>query len=249
MDPTMITALNDLLADHGISYLAIFVAFFGFHYASKSNVTAEKTQTHQILTNMINRYRSEVMLLAIRKLWKFYNDTKNELWPDEDLNRKLSAIETKRLETKLWQNYDYFRKIDERKTENLTVEKQLAREKTTLHHYRRLVGGFYELLAGLYKEKVIRDKKLFRYWNKETLAIIPKIILPIERLLFEDLHPGTNEVPQIYTLMEDLHDDHPGEGIDWFWKHKCKRWFQKKIKWFQNYSPWLISFVKKILLR
>ncbi len=227
-----------------VTSLIFVTAVIALLVARKSLRETKRVKTYQVLTDFVSNYRSAEMLLAVQTLWGFYEEviTKRLKYTEKG---KLSKCETSKIETTLWREYNKIRKQDDCEIKWLKPEGRLARNETTLHHYRRMVGGFYELLAGIYREKVIDDKTIFTYWNKETLAIIPKILLPIEKQLFKDLHKGTNEYPEIYILMEDLYDDHPGGRIDWFWKHKFKRWFHKKIRWIQKYCHWIISLVKK----
>ncbi len=171
------------------------IAFWAGKLAKKSLEAAEKVKTYQFLTDIISNYSSAEMLLAVRTLWEFHREIKKRL---ED------TIKKELLEKALWEEYDKIRKQDECEIKLQQPERRLAREKTTLHHYRRIVSNFYELLAGIHKEEVIKKEIIFNYWNKENLSIIPKIIIPIEVPLFKHLYPGA-PLPEKINLMRSLY--------------------------------------------
>lgn len=196
--------LGTLLVTIGILITAIWAG----KLAIKSLDAAEKVKTYQFLTDMISNYSSAEMLLAVQILWDLYKKMAERLGydPKKDLN----CFEKSKLDDALWD--EYF-KIYEQDKGKIDYQKELvksaAQKETTLHHYRRIVGRFYELLAGIHEENVIPEDTIFRYWNKDNLSIIPKIILPIEKSLFKYLYPRSKGEPEIFDLMEKLYNDCP----------------------------------------
>ncbi len=149
---------------------------------------SEKVRIHQVLTPLILEYRSSEMLRALRELHNLREAHKDDI------------VE------------EYFRikEKDDRIIAALKPELKLEMEKTTLHHHRRYVGGFWSLVAGLYYLKIIPAPMLHWYWSKTTLSILPNIIIPIEEALFETTKENrTDETPPMYEILRKLHKEWP----------------------------------------
>jgi hypothetical protein len=180
----------------GMAVIGLLVAILSAIYAGRGVKiardalrTAEKARMHQVLVDVLFEYRSAEMLLAIRTLWSFYNEHKENLGKAYNLIRHREESEIAKLEPEL----------------------RLPRERTTLHHQRRLVGKYYSLLAGLYELGVIPGETLYTYWNKKDLEIIPKIIIPMEEALAKDIktiyedkkHSALIRMEKLYKVCPD----------------------------------------------
>ena len=185
-----------------VTILILAVAFWAGKLAKKSLEAAmaslgqaEKVKTYQFLSDIILSYRSKEMLIAVSTLYNFNREMMKKLWPDikkSELNLPMCVTCRRKLQKELGETYI-----------------KRYEEDSDFHHKRRTVKGFFELLAGIHKEQVIDDDTLFNYWNKETLSIIPNIIIPIEKRLFKHLNPKSKEKPEIYKLMRKLYNDCP----------------------------------------
>lgn len=184
MDITINIAIIGLL----VAILSSIYAGRGVRIARDALRSAEKTRMHQVLLDVLFEYRSAEMLLAIRTLWSFYKEHKENLG----------------------EAYNLVRHREENEISNLEPELKLQRERTTLHHQRRLVGKYYSLLAGLYELDVIPRKTLYTYWNKKDLEIIPKIIIPMEKALAKDIKTiSEDEEHTALIRMQKLYEDCP----------------------------------------
>jgi hypothetical protein len=171
-----------------ISVLSAIYAGRGVRISREALRSAEKARIHQVLVDVLFEYRSAEMLIAIRTLWSFYNENKENLG----------------------EAYNIVRHREESEISKLEPELKLQREKTTLHHQRRLVGKYYSLLAGLYELGVIPCETLYTYWNKKDLEIIPKIIIPMEKALAKDIKTiSEGEEHSALTRMQRLYNDCP----------------------------------------
>ena len=186
MDVTLGIAIIGLL----IAILSAIYARRGVRIARDAFSSAEKARMHQVLVDVLFEYRSAEMLLAIRTLWTFYNEHRENLG----------------------EAYNVIRRREESEISKLEPERRLQRERTTLHHQRRLVGKFYSLLAGLYELQVIPAKTLYTYWSKGDLRILPLIILPIERALSKELKTASGEGHPALERMQRLYDDCPNRN-------------------------------------
>ncbi|HNS20164.1 MAG TPA: hypothetical protein PKH24_06675 [Sedimentisphaerales bacterium] len=70
---------------------------------------------------------------------------------------------------------------------------------------RRRVSHFYQRVGALYAGKVLPGKVLYRHWSRDDLSIIPKVIIPLERVLYERLQ-GRGLTAQC-KILEDLYED------------------------------------------
>jgi len=174
-----------------IAMIALIVSALSLFIAGKAFRSAEKARMHQVLVNVMFQYGSVEMLQAIKTLWKFYEKHKENLG----------------------EVYITILRTDESEIEKLDPKQRLERERTTLHHQRRLVENFYSLLAGFHKLKVIPKKTLYTYWNKDNLRIIPDIIIPIEKAMSKEL--GTDPEHIIFERMQKLYDDCPDDKVYW----------------------------------
>jgi hypothetical protein len=171
-----------------ISVLSAIYACRGVRISRDALRSSEKARIHQVLVDVLFEYRSAEMLLAIRTLWSFYNENKENLG----------------------EVYNIIRHREESESSKLEPELKLQREKTTLHHQRRLVGKYYSLLAGLYELGVIPSETLYTYWNKKDLEIIPKIIIPMEKALAKDIKTiAEGEEHSALIRMQRLYNDCP----------------------------------------
>ncbi len=185
-----------------VTILILVTAFVAGLIANKSLRETKKVRTYQFLSDIISNYSSKEMLLAVQILWDLYKKMATQLGydPKKDLNCR----EKSKLDNVLWREYNKIRKADEDKIDYRNLKESEIQVETTLHYYRRIVSNFYELLAAMHDKDVIEKETIFLLWNKETLKIIPKIIIPIEERLFTDLYPRAC-LPEKFRLMQTLY--------------------------------------------
>jgi len=188
-----ITTLGISMIGILIAILSAIYAKIGVRIARDALSSSEKARIHQVLVNVLFEYRSVEMLIAIRTLWDFYKKNRENLE----------------------EAYNNIRHSEEIEVSKLDPERRIERERTTLHHQRRIVSKFYSLLAGLYELKVIAAKTLYTYWSKEDLRILPLIILPIEKALLKELKPAYSEGHPALERMQRLYDDCPNSNASY----------------------------------
>lgn len=138
------------------SFTAALVAYFIYtkHVESLQN---------QSIFNMIEKYRSAEMYIAVKHLWSFYRD---DCGCDEDtlINNYLKRV-----------------KADEDKIKTLeNISEKVIYESNSLDHYRRMVTQFYDYLAFLFDKKIIPRSFISDLWTSRELAIIPNILIPLD---------------------------------------------------------------------
>jgi hypothetical protein len=83
---------------------------------------------------------------------------------------------------------------------------QIAATVASLHHQRRTVSLFYNLLAGLYELRVFPRRVIYRYWTRTDLQIIPEILIPLEEAIAGEL--GTSPgLTALRSRLLRLYDD------------------------------------------
>ena len=167
-----------------ITIVSVIVAIFSFVIACWCWNTARKTLLHHILSDIQRDYRSAEMLHAISRLWNFY--------------RKHGS-------NKFVAKYEKIRKADE-KSEIEQIKHQGQSQQITLHYQRRLVSHFYRHLATLYNERILPGRILYSIWGETDLEIIPKVLIPIENRVRQDL----TGMPQ-----NPISDSHPLMKLYW----------------------------------
>lgn len=74
----------------------------------------------------------------------------------------------------------------------------------TINDARRPVVHFYQRMAVLREAKVAGDELLYRHWSTSDLDIIPKVLVPLQRVIYarhdETL---TNQLDLLYKLHAD----------------------------------------------
>ena len=170
----------DSISIDWLPILALLIAIVSAVMAWRANTTAKKTRKYEILTKRINEYGSEEMLLAISNIMSFFEE-------DEDNFAKI-----------------YVDRHREYRKSNLENRDPVFKE---LHHHRRIISTFYSVLAWAWDEKYIKMKTIKKFWAAGTLQIIPKVILPIEEGLFEDLNKNGTDKPEFFKFMRKLYNE------------------------------------------
>ncbi len=163
---------------------ALFVGFATLSsaiWALRAVTVARETHKYEIVTKRIDEYGSEEMLFAISDIMEFYRrDKQNFAYRYVELHREYMDG------TLQGEDFDDFKK---------------------LHHHRRVLGRFYEVLAWTYDEDYINIETINKFWTKDTLKIIPDVILPIEKGLYNDIHKDRRDYPYFFDLMQNLYDE------------------------------------------
>lgn len=167
-----------------IAALSIIVAALSALYARQSAKSSEETLMSQTLIDLLNEYRSIDMYIAIKSLWQFYREHSNDL---------VAAYK------------EQYQK-DDVMSQQLPKHNRVEFEKNTLHFQRRSVSQFYMLLAGLH-ERGLSKSGIYLLWTDVELQIIPKILIPLEKSLAQELTIG-KQSPNI-EKMQKLYDDYP----------------------------------------
>jgi len=150
-----------------------------------SYLIGNKIVRRQTLMDLLKEYRSLEMGLAVQRMWDFYRNT-----CDKD---KESLIEEYKKEYKKSE-----KKLEEPK---LNIEQM----RNSLHYQRRIVSNFYGHLAILFSNKALDENLVFEIWPKDTLKIIPKILVPIETKALPELFGKKERFSETIKYMLDLY--------------------------------------------
>jgi|GEM_PF-3643900 len=111
---------------------------------------AKETLRQTVFQQLLVEYSSSEMAVSIRWLWLFYEECEDEA----DFVAKFAEITSQFQENPI--------------------------EYSPHASHRRKVCLFYKRLATLYVSRVLPLWLIKKWWNKGTLEIIPKILVPIE---------------------------------------------------------------------
>lgn len=145
----------------------------------------ENANVHQVLVYILGEYRSLEMLAAVRGLWQFFRENQADL-----RNSYTSRLNT-----------------ESAYVSSLPLGQQLEAERMTLHFKRRLVSQFYQHLAGLYALGIIKGEILYTYWGESDLEIIPRVLIPIETAIMQQLGVSTDKSSATLAKLQKLYDD------------------------------------------
>lgn len=184
-------ALNTLFS--GLAFSGIVVSvFLQSHELADTRRELEsqkeelrKSHIHQVLVSILGEYRSLEMLAAVRGLWDFRKNNSSNL---------ANA-------------YTIQFNAESELVSKLPLAEQLDAERVTIHNKRRLVSQFYQHLAGLYELGIIDGKILYSYWSESDLAIIPRVLIPMEIALGSALGVDIDHSSPVLTRMQRLYDD------------------------------------------
>ena len=121
----------------------------------------------------------------IQSLWNFARTHPNEI-ADAFMNQR--AIDIQHLAT-------------------LSGDEHLNYMRTTLDFHRRQVSQFYGFLTAVYDEGDIERKWIYKHWDRSTLEIIPKIIIPMEKAIEESI--GISVSSKTLDRLNNLHSNSP----------------------------------------
>jgi hypothetical protein len=167
-----------------VGVLSVLVALLAALYARQSRQTAESALVYQVLVNVLTEYRSAEMFVAIRSLWRFAREHKEDVAAAYKLQRLKDAAQIDGMDPLL----------------------RLDFERTTIHYQRRLVSQFYALLAGLHEQGLPHRKIIYSHWTEADLRIIPQVLVPTEETLLDALG---SPMPPTLTRLKRLYDDCP----------------------------------------
>ena len=154
---------------------------------AKQTQQFQMSNLHQVLIPIINDYRTPDMHAAVKALWELYG-----------AHPETFVVV-----------YENLRTEQAAEIEALPPTQRAPAEAATLHFQRRMVTHFYRVLGGMYELGVIPKTVLYTYWERGDLAIIPKILVPIEVSLGATLGTsGDPHRPSLGKLLR-LHDDSP----------------------------------------
>jgi len=150
-------------------------------------ITTRRTMWHQALLEVNKDYRSEGMRDAVKDLWDFQRDCKNEVKKEEETK------DEKELEEKIKDRLKekFFKGLDKDEKWELDVK-------------RRMVKHFYLHLAVLYKYEILTKAIISDIFPKENRGIIEKIIIPIEQATQDYIDQKSGIRPGRNLEMEDL---------------------------------------------
>lgn len=120
----------------------------------------------------------------------------------EQLMRDYAKPEMQQNVSALWS----FEKQCRKENKNISDEfgRLLDSGDQTINTARRPVTHFYQRMAVLHHDKVVKDELLYRLWSKSDLSIIPKILKPLENALLQ--RHGEMPTNQL-SLLDKLYED------------------------------------------
>ncbi len=122
-------------------------------------VVARRSLRHHALTELMRDYSQDPIGEGVDRLWRFWRAC------DSNVAKVIEEFEASRL------------------------KRRDGKERLKYPHLnadRRHVSHFYQRMAGLYLMHVLPGRILYRHWSKETLEIIPKVIIPLEEVLIRN---------------------------------------------------------------
>jgi len=140
--------------------------------------TTKKTMYYQALVTIQMDYRSPRMGYAVNKLWRFYRE---DCGGDENILAK---------------KYEESYLKEQSEIDEMDKQGQIKAKETTLDNQRRIVSHFYQHLAALYATGVLPPSIIFENWSKDTLVIIPCILLPMENELIDIINAEEKKLPE-----------------------------------------------------
>jgi len=162
-----------------ISLISVGISFFVWKHA-------KKTVIYQAIDGILKEYKSSQMLVAVKRLWDLYKDTPDMKFVDEYF--------------KIWnkENEEYNAQ---------PIEKKQVYLEHSIHYQRRIVSIFYQNIAKMYKNKIIKKEEIYRLWSESDLQIIPKILMPINKRLDTKLQKSENDRSKNNEALQKLYDD------------------------------------------
>ena len=176
----------------GLALLGVALAIYiqNREFSSEIRELQDQTQllqaqnVHQALSTALLEYRSIEMFTAVKHLWTFHRDHRDNLVTE----------------------YLRITKEDDDRIAALPETERLAAEAVTLHYRRQLVSRFYQFLSGLVHEEIVPQSLVYTYWNRGQLRIIPEVLEPIEKVLDISYNLGESNKGQ---MMRKLYDESP----------------------------------------
>jgi uncharacterized protein YxeA len=106
--------------------------------------------------------------------------------------------------------WHYYRNVFNEDAKKFTEKFKTYMEKSietgkNIDRARRKVSHFYQCMAMLHEGDAIPEKLLYRLWSKKTLQIIPDILIPLEKVLFELRNEKVEE--KDFKLLINLYED------------------------------------------
>jgi len=135
---------------------------------SEQSQILRKTLIYQAFDALTAEYRTPEMLQAVRNLWDFYRENKENL---ESVY--LSKI-----------------KVENEKVNNAPPELRVSLEAQTIHNQRRFVSQFYSRIATFIDKEIIPEDIFYSSWGETDLEIIPKILIPLENSIIHTIAKG-----------------------------------------------------------
>jgi hypothetical protein len=178
-------ALTDEKLDYAVVAELLLVAVLSLEgIVVVHHLRQSRLDSLHALFEVLHDYRSAEMMLAIVTLWRFRQ---------EHGERFVEVY----LET--WRQ-------DNEWIAKQPAEQQVETMRSTLHYRRRIVKEFYNVLAGLYELKVLPPEVVYTYWTPAELKIIPKILIPMETAVAQELRME-HELGDWFRRLHRLHDD------------------------------------------
>lgn len=153
-----------------MTWLTLALVAITGYYAWKTAQILKAQQagvTYEVLYRALTEYRSVDMLLAISTLHDFRRQH------GEEFVKAYLRIKAEQ---------------DKAIGQAVTASDRLDRVRYSLHHQRRLVSQYYQMLAGFRELQVVPDQVLYAHFGPDELAIITDIILPIENAIAGSEH-------------------------------------------------------------
>ncbi len=152
-----------------------------------------RRQNYLTLYDQMTQFAREEVFIATRRLWELYRE-----YGDNFADRYIKIMEA-----------------DTKKLKSLPLEKQLAFQRNTLHYQRKILTQFWRNLSIILKNGLLPEKQVYGAWAKDTVEIVPKILLPLENKL-ADYHKVSRFDPKTEPLY------YIGSRIDKFYQSKIE---------------------------
>jgi hypothetical protein len=149
-----------------ISLWSIPISLASLIIAITLSIINRRRENYQNFHQQVASFASLEIFLATQRLWTLYRENPGTAFLD-----KYFEIMEKEL----------------RKANTLPYSKRMDFERHTLHFQRKQVLQFWKGLALLMKYNLVPHKAAYKWWQKDDIDIVPKVILPIENRLVDYL--------------------------------------------------------------
>jgi len=142
-----------------ISVISLIISLASFLGAVVIFAISSRRENHQNLLQRVSVFYSPEIHMANQRLWNLYRE-----YGEEGFLGKYIEIMNK-------ENQD---------ANALPIAERMEFQRGTLHYQRRVVSSFWRGTAILIKYSLVPRNVVLKWWSRDDVEIVNKIIIPIE---------------------------------------------------------------------